>query len=240
MKEKIYVLGDIHGAYNTITWWVNKFDIKNSIIIQLGDFGIGFKSNKEAEHRPLIALNVILSENSVHLYVIRGNHDDPECFTSDEFNKSNITFLPDYSVLELEGTKILLVGGAISIDRSVRKQDVPPSWFPGEVFVLNEEKLSEYRNIDVVITHTAPSFCYPVGWNQLVYDWADVDPGLHHELPEERKKLTKMWDILNKNNKIKKYFYGHFHSSKKEIHEGTEFILLGIGEFHELIINDSL
>ena len=233
MKKSIYLLGDIHGNYNTITYWLGGVHHRDCHLIQVGDFGIGFR-DPEREHILMDSLNEKLKEKNVILYAIRGNHDDPDCFRLKQYEKSNIHFLDDYSVLELEGHKILLAGGAISIDRTVRKRDNPPSWFPGEVFVLDVEKLSSYRDIDIVVTHTAPTFCNPVGWNQLVHDWADMDPGLHHELPKERMMLTEMHDILIKENKIKKWFYGHFHFSKKEKHGDVEFQLLAINEFKEL------
>lgn len=234
MKKPIYLLGDIHGSYNVIVQWITRSNIENAFIIQVGDFGVGFR-NPSHEDVLLDQLNQILNSRNIQLYAMRGNHDDPSCFGPiKEFEKSNLHFVEDYTILELEGIRILCVGGAISIDRTYRKKDIPPSWFPDEVFVLNEEKLLGMKNIDVVITHSAPSFCHPVGWNQLVHDWADVDPGLHSELPKERKDLDRMHEILVKENKITNWIYGHYHFSHTEKHGEINFTLLGIGEFKEL------
>ncbi len=42
MNKPIYLLGDIHGKWDIINNWIDKFEIKDSYIIQVGDFGIGF------------------------------------------------------------------------------------------------------------------------------------------------------------------------------------------------------
>tara|TARA_R110002094_G_scaffold58145_3_gene69281 strand:+ start:414 stop:674 length:261 start_codon:yes stop_codon:yes gene_type:complete len=41
-KDRVLLLGDIHGEWNRIKAHVKFFDIKNAYIIQVGDFGIGF------------------------------------------------------------------------------------------------------------------------------------------------------------------------------------------------------
>lgn len=231
-----YVLGDIHGNWRVILSWVEKFDIRDSYLIQVGDFGIGFGGGHE--NGKVEYMNTLLKDHNINLFVVRGNHDNPEYFDGDH-DKSNIKFVPDYTVLDLKYAdtgKVLCVGGAISIDRSSRKLDDPPTWFPREIFVFDGKKLSEFRDIKVVITHTAPPFAWPVEWNGLVYDWADRDPGLYHELPAERLEIEKMHDTLKVNNQPVKWYYGHFHNSQKAKHFNTEFILLAIDEFQEIRI----
>lgn len=91
-----------------------------------------------------------------------------------------------------------------------------------------------------MITHSAPAFCHPVGWNPIVYDFADEDPGLHKDLQTERNLLNKkMFEIITEKNVIQKWYYGHFHQSHKTKHLGTEFILLGINEFQEIRLSEN-
>lgn len=233
MEKPIYVLGDVHGVFDVISRWMSKYDIRDASVIQVGDFGVGFEDDEEDR---LYKLNKKLHDRNVVLYVIRGNHDDPSRFYSDgkifDADTSNIFLLQDYSLLALDGIKILLVGGAISIDRKGRTTGI--SYWPDELFFLDVEKLKAFTNVDFVVTHTAPDFCKHVEWGRIVYDWADIDPGLHHELQQERRDLTQMYEILKKKNQIKKWYYGHFHDSGLTEMDGTDFVLLNINEFKEL------
>jgi hypothetical protein len=46
----------------------------------------------------------------------------------------------------------------------------------------------------------------------------------------ERLLLTEMYNILNKNNYIEDWFYGHFHQNQFTNYETTLFHMLGINE----------
>ena len=119
-KDKIALLGDIHGMYGRLRWMVkpsNDRCITDAYIIQVGDFGVGFYRENYYKFEFQL-LNKELEKSNCHLYVIRGNHDDPSWFkeTHNPFGYKNITLLQDYSELNLLGKSILLVGGAISIE----------------------------------------------------------------------------------------------------------------------------
>lgn len=220
------LLGDIHGDFQEIYYFSKRNETQEPInLIQVGDFGAGFKSSfiDDMEY-----LNTELANSNVTLYAIRGNHDDPKFFNG-EYNWSNIKLLPDYTVLEIEGKRILLVGGAISIDRLQRTENV--SWWKDEVFNFDSEKLSEFRNIDTVITHSAPHFVFPQTFNSLVLSFASYDSKLIQDLTDERNRFNEMYNILNENNKIKHWFYGHFHTTRSERYEDTMFHVLGVNFF---------
>ena len=40
--KPIYILGDIHGNFNHLIWKIKSDNMKDCIIFQVGDFGIGF------------------------------------------------------------------------------------------------------------------------------------------------------------------------------------------------------
>lgn len=192
----------------------------------------------------MVELDAFLKERDCVLYVIRGNHDDPTFFEGD-YMYDNLKLLPDYTILELEGRKVLFVGGAISIDRSDRRMwnaeaigynSERRSYWEGEKFNLDTEKLMGYRDIDVVVTHTTPSFIWPTELNHLVQHFIRVDDQLYGDLMEERDKLDKMYDALtfDGNNPTSRWYYGHFHNSQITEFRGTEFRLLGINESYEL------
>ncbi len=243
-------LGDTHGNLNYVKWYIDNRKIRNTDIIHVGDFGVGFLcETKELDY--LGHLNKFLRLKGITLYVFRGNHDNPNYFNGEFFDGekalTNIKFCPDYTVLELEGKRILGVGGATSIDRVPRRrrnlQEARynrPNRFhwEDEKFVLNEELAREIKNIDIVVTHTAPDFVYPVNggktWPNVVQQFIEEDENLGHELMEERALVTELYRILRKENNITHWFYGHFHTTKVEMYGNTNFMLLNINEFYEL------
>jgi predicted phosphodiesterase len=223
------LLGDIHGDFQTIVNFARANETLEPInLIQVGDFGAGFHSEFLED---MVYLNDELKSFNVTLYVIRGNHDDPKYFNGD-YTWSNLKFLSDYTVLVLEGKRILLVGGAISIDRLSRTEN--KSWWRDEGFILNSDKLSEYEGIDIVVTHSAPHFVFPQTFNSLVLSFAQYDSKLIDDLNDERGRFNEMYRILSEKNKIKHWFYGHFHTTKFEQYEETKFNVLGINYFYEL------
>jgi len=231
----MHFLGDIHGDFYSVEKFCRKNEGKKKInLIQIGDFGAGFDFGIPGQFiQNMDYLNTILAESNITLYVLRGNHDDPQYFTGTYENYwSNIKLMPDYSVIEIEGKRVLLVGGAVSIDRLHRPEG--KSWWPDEIFVLDEKKLMTMYGIDVVATHSSPIFCYPTEFNKLVYSFAANDPTLLDELRHERESIARMYDILIKNgNYIQNWFYGHFHAEKHMVHDITQFNLLSINQYYE-------
>ena len=232
----MYFLADIHGDFYVIEKFCRKNEEKKPItVIQIGDFGAGFS----ARHNfisDMDYLNQILAEYNVTLYVIRGNHDDPQYFDGSYNFWSNLKLMADYSVIEVEGKRILLIGGAISIDRLHRVEG--RSYWKDEVYKLDEGSLMLKKNIDIVATHTAPSFAYPTKFNSLVYSFADGDPTLLTELTQERVLLDRTYELLKANeNPMVEWFYGHFHTNHITEYENTTFRLLDINRFHEYTEN---
>jgi DNA repair exonuclease SbcCD nuclease subunit len=216
-----------------------RYDISRSYtdayIIQVGDFGFGF-------HKPnyykteLGDVSKTLTKNNCHLYVIRGNHDDPSYFaeTNNPFGFDNITVLADYSELNLLGKSILLVGGAVSVDRRFREDG--KSWWSDEDFNLKLEDQFPYkdRQYDLVVTHTRPGVCGAFkGFDNIQY-WCDQDPDLKNDLIDESQQL----DYLYERTKPKDWYYGHFHNSDITQYEDTKFRCINIDEHYLYYYNE--
>ena len=240
--DKKYLLGDIHGYWSVIANHLVHNDEKNIGYFQVGDFGIGFY---ETEPEKLKQLDELLQTYESDLFVMRGNHDNPAWFVDGgndkiadiKANLKRIVFVPDYTVMTIDGEKILFVGGAVSIDRVPRMMDLTESWWPDEIFHLDEKKLQDFEDIERVITHTCPDFCEPIKFNQLVYNYASQDAGLLQELRIERELVTKMANILmlnGKNPNLKGWYYGHFHNNYRFLHQNMEFVCLNINRFMQL------
>ena len=233
-KDKIIIVGDIHGAYPRLRYDISR-SYTDAYIIQVGDFGFGF-------HKPnyykteLEDVSKTLTKTNCHLYVIRGNHDDPSYFaeTNNPFGFDNITVLADYSELNLLGKSILLVGGAVSVDRRFREDG--KSWWSDEDFNLKLEDQFPYkdRQYDLVVTHTRPGVCGAFkGFDNIQY-WCDQDPDLKNDLIDESQQL----DYLYERTKPKDWYYGHFHNSDITQYEDTKFRCINIDEHYLYYYNE--
>lgn len=241
----ILFLGDIHGNFEKLKSQITRIDLTDCTIIQVGDFGAGYSSTTK-ELETLQGLNDFLANRNIMVYAIRGNHDNPSFFNG-SWKFSNLELIPDYSVLTLDGHKILCIGGAISIDRkrslerdlvSYMQGNLTQSYWKDEVVRFDEDFLNNIRDIDIVVTHTAPDFCFPnnktQGFGDTVQRFAMKDPNLIYELVNERHIMTRIFDILKRSNRIQKHFYGHFHDSSVEQFDGVTHRLLNINELYEL------
>lgn len=224
-------IGDTHGNFSYMEWIFQHHTKRN--FIHVGDFGMifgGDEGTKGAE-RVVYRLNEALKNSKSILYVNRGNHDNPKFWNESEWSRSNIKFVPNYSVINIEGKNTLFLGGALSIDRLKS-----PKWkyFKDEVFVYDEKKINKImetvNQIDVVVSHTAPEFCFPIEVNYLVLHYAETDPTLLSELKAERKLVGDVYRILNTKFDIKRWVYGHFHQSNTMKYNNTEFTCMGVNE----------
>jgi UDP-2,3-diacylglucosamine pyrophosphatase LpxH len=229
-KDKIILVGDIHGEFDRLRYDINRFGYENAYIIQVGDFGMGFHKPNYYKDQTFPKLNEVLVKKNCQLYVIRGNHDDPEYFkqTNNPFDFSNITLLQDYTELDLIGKSILLVGGAISIDRTWRVEN--KSWWSDETFKLKLDNEFPYkdRQYDLVVTHTRPGVCGAFKGFNNIKEWCNNDANLKTNLIEESQAV----DYLYEKTKPKDWIYGHFHESVVNQYNGTTFRCLNIDEHY--------
>lgn len=224
-NKPILFLGDHHGAWNVLFDIIKSKDIKNCYIISVGDLGIGFKYKKENEYRQCENLNNLFNDRNIIFYGIRGNHDDPSYFKgNDRVILDNFELIEDYSVFEYNSKLIQFIGGAISVDRTGRKEGI--SYWEDEGVVFNRDAC---QKVDVLVTHTAPSHCFPQQFNEMVYGWAREDAYLIEDLTEERAVIDEVFKLCNPSL----HLYGHFHSSWTEEINGCKHKLLNINEIWE-------
>ena len=242
----MFFCGDTHGMRPVFTI-IDRFKIEKSNLIHVGDFGLGFVSIMQ-DVKNLEVVDEMLMDTQNKLYVVRGNHDNPIFWDKSKGlnlpKLHNIHLVDDYSVLDIENKKILCVGGGISIDRQLRKDDKPyPSWWQDEEFQWHPGKFNRVVNshdtMDIIVTHSAPSACYPRGVDApIVNDWHGIElqhgNNLKGELQMERKKIDMLKDAVLKAYKPTNWFYGHFHTSKTEIIDSVKFQALNINEICEI------
>lgn len=204
----------------------------NSLIICTGDCGFGTKS-LEFYLELFGRVNEILSKNNCTLLMIRGNVDDPKYFDGEVINFSHIKAIPDYSVILTQQYNILCVGGAISIDRSWKKEQCKrmkgkTMYWENEAPILDHEKLNEIFQSGVrlhgVISHSAPS-SIPVDNSDGLKYWATKDSNLTLDVQNERKTLEELFSILKQNKEeISWWIFGHFHQHAFHLNDKTNFL----------------
>lgn len=214
----VYLLGDIHGNWRKLLAKIEKYEIHDCTIICVGDVGFGYP---RFDTNLASFLDEKLQHRNIKFLAIRGNHDDPTFFDGKRVNLPFMKLLPDYTRLEVNGENWLLIGGAVSIDRSFNVQGI--SWWAGEEFDFNPEKIGD-GPVDVLITHTGPNWLGPNTCDGIVKVCVDREKALGREtlwgeLQDERAKMDKLVDIV----KPKKLFFGHFHRSQFMTYKGDGF-----------------
>jgi UDP-2,3-diacylglucosamine pyrophosphatase LpxH len=228
-ENSLLFVGDIHGDWSVLEDLCLK-RTTNSLFIQVGDVGLGFKS-KTSEMWDLKKINDLCVSTNNRLILMRGNHDSKQRFLKlrNENNFSHVLLARDYEVVSWKGKTIQFIGGAISIDRMGREID-KSYWADEEV----DFKKDLCQKVDILVTHTCPSFCYPQSLSSMVLDWARHEKDrfgtdLLKELTEERQKLNQIFEICQPSLHV----YGHFHSSHAEILGDCKHRLMDINEVWE-------
>jgi hypothetical protein len=218
--EKIILLGDHHGEWNRVFYDIKRLDIKNCILIQVGDGGEGFTSI-DKQMAQFNIFNEKFKERNIQYLAIRGNHSNPIYFDG-RVQLSNLKLLSDYTYLKINGETFLFVGGAISIDRILRVPNV--SWWEDERFVLKPDLV---KKVDVLITHSAPYWIGPFDKSGIDY-YCQKDSLLWGECVQERKDITELLKLA----KPSRSYHGHFHITAQVDFDGCLARILNI---HEMI-----
>ena len=224
MKQTL-VVGDIHGEWDALFRKIDHLGLRDATLICVGDLGVGFKDSHAKEIRALQFANAFFAARDIEFLSIRGNHDNPAFFNGEIQTFSNLRLVPDYHVETFNDKQFLFVGGAISIDRTLRKQGV--SYWKDEGFKLDQSKL---QRCDVLITHSAPTWNGPIEKNGMFATFCQKDSTLWDECMTERKQH----DILLKLSGAKRHYCGHFHESSVVDFDGCVSTICDILQITEI------
>lgn len=222
--SNIYFFGDTHGELDIDKIFMPKYSAQDFIIV-CGDFGVLW-SDEYGVHRQekILAKELRLRERieslPCTLLFIDGNHENfhrlnalkqVEKFESNvgEYIKDKCYHLRRGHIYNVAGHKILAMGGALSIDKVWRAENL--SWWRQEAIseAELENTLSNIKHckgkIELVITHTCPkSFLKPLG------EQMNIEHKIHDENP---LKLEQIKLALSDNNQTPKHWiFGHWHS----------------------------
>lgn len=215
----IHFTGDVHRKVNEL---LRKLDYKqiphtsDQIIVLLGDVGVNYVGDVSdcVEKQKL--------QNSGRTYFcIHGNHEmRPESiwtYEEQEWNGGtvyveedypNLIFAKDGEVYDLEGTKILVLGGAYSVDKYYR-QMMGYRWFADEQISKKRRTeilsyVKQLKEVDIVVSHTCPDQWQPTDLFLDGLDQSTVDKSMEEWLSEVESNLT-----------YKHWLFAHFHANRK-------------------------
>ena len=201
--KNLVLVGDIHGQFREMIWRaMYKYNLENTDIIVLGDFGAMDKSWKSDYFR----LQKKLDKKQLHIWVLRGNHDNPEFFTGD-VNFPYLTLMKDGETYEISGVSCLVLGGACSTDivwrqeynkKNPKKQKI---WWEGEDIIRFPIKNLSGK-VDLILSHEAPLSFDPVSVR-----FPETPSWQYQKILDSRKYL----DEILKNITCSYWFYGHYH-----------------------------
>ena len=197
----IYITGDIHRDFSRI--YKLKKDSDNMLIV-LGDVGINYYLNEEDKN-----CKEHLKKLKLKLFCVRGNHEErPEKIsTYKEEEYPNLIFAKDGETYNIDGKKILVIGGAYSVDKQYRLLH-GYKWFKDEQLTKEEmdtilEKVKG-KHFDIVLTHTCPYKYEPREVFMQGLDQSKVDKSMEHFLDE-----------IEENISYDKWYCGHYHTEKQ-------------------------
>lgn len=187
----IYITGDTHRDFSKIeTFCAEHGTTKDDVMIVLGDAGINFYGGWRDEN-----LKDYLDKLSITFFFIHGNHemrpetiptytkwysDKAQGFVYWESRHPQLYFAVDGESYFMEGLRLLVCGGAYSVDKEYRLSR-GWSWWPDEQ--PNETSKANFEEhlrqidgrVDYVLTHTCPVRYEPVEVFLPMIDQSTVD-----------------------------------------------------------------
>lgn len=229
--KPIVLCGDIHGDFRLLTYKITvELDLHDTAVIICGDCGFGFEKKNYYLEAVYNRIKDRLEKNNNDLFFLRGNHDDPSYFNGEnKIDLPHFKTLSDYEILQSDRGRILIVGGASSIDREDRLELMKIKsecslWWEGERPIKKDlEDLPD--KIDIVLSHEGPIQLDPIVTR------GKIEPlDIYQNIIKDRDYLGKLLIHL----KPSYWFYGHYHQNYSGTWGKTLYRCLGIMNFYDL------
>lgn len=192
---KVALLGDIHGDVAYLDYAMHSAVQQGAqMMIQVGDFGFTFGDGF------LSAVQNITSHYDMQLMAIRGNHDDPWWFRQHQ-RMGNLHLIPDGFATTIGKKRVAFLGGAVSIDRDFREENI--SWWKDErvnPHIVNAWLYDDVK-ADVLISHEAPIL--PDNLPGFI-----LPPDIKRDCDDDRQFVRMATEILEPDV----VYHGHYHT----------------------------
>lgn len=209
---KILILGDVHGQWKAANKLIKRGlkdhpDITH--IVQVGDLADHWPKGKAGWTRWNVE-----QATSLPVHWLDGNHDN-----HDELEENGRTpnpyliYQPRGSVLEIDGYRMMFMGGASSIDKDDRladmKQGTRKIWWDQESITHKqfEVAMAVEGPLHAIFSHDKPD-CIETSFQAFRFGMSDrlaLQGLLEHFRPP-------FW------------FWGHYHAPENGVHEGTQWV----------------
>lgn len=154
-------MGDTHGNYSWLMYALGKFNREGvTTILQLGDFGIW---PGERAKGVIHQVGLSLRNYKQTMYVVPGNHEDysqiagvPMADDGWQHFHDRILLAPRGHRWEWDGMSFVALGGAPSVDRTLRLAKNWPWWAEEAITQEDVDKVVAGGYADVMVCHDAP------------------------------------------------------------------------------------
>lgn len=149
---RVQLLGDVHGQFNDLNAHINKKQPDE--VWCLGDFGFwpGYKEYSLEKIKPHKTIVRFLDGNHENHWALEKLVDGQDVPTPVEIHPQ-IWYMPRGTVQVMpDGQKVLWMGGAFSIDKSMRTLGI--DWFPEETITERDIWRVPDEKMDILLTHT--------------------------------------------------------------------------------------
>ena len=215
-SSRFFITGDCHGDFEKIEFFCRYHETTpDDCMIILGDAGINFCMDHRDEE-----LKNALDKMPLTFLCVHGNHEERPYNISSYRTKvwhgglvyyedahPTILFAKDGEMYEMNGKKVIAIGGAYSGDKAFRIMLGLP-WFPDEQPSKEIKKYVEAQldkqqwTVDYVLSHTCPMVYEPREKYQNLVDAKTIDKSTEQWLDQIAKKLAyKCW------------YFGHYHDN---------------------------
>lgn len=212
-----YITGDRHGNLEDLIYFTFEHMTNiDDVMIILGDSGINYYQDE----RSYMIKNMLLQAN-ITFFCIHGNHEERASNINSykekiwkngivyyEEDYPNLLFAKDGEIYNFDGKKVIVIGGAYSVDKDYRLKN-GLNWFESE---QPSERIKEHVEnnlnkanweVDYVLSHTSPLKYEPVEYFLPFINQKSVDKSTEKWLNEIENKL-----------KYKRWYLGHYHCEK--------------------------
>ena len=203
MSKIALVIGDVHSRWQYLNEIIDREHPE--VIFQLGDFGVwkgGLKS-----------LQGIIPQDT-KIYFCPGNHENWDFLDRYDLGHiheimPNVFYCAFGSMLTYRKKNILFCGGADSIDKNLRVRGI--DWWPSEIITQKDMDALPNANtkVDIIMSHTAPDY---FDLNMPVIDYRDPS--------------TRALGYVYAMFKPKKWYFSHFHKSRKGKFQNCKWFML--------------
>jgi predicted phosphodiesterase len=228
---RVLIVGDVHGRHAELDAALRQAqaDYRIEAAIQVGDFGF----TRDALHRAREERRRF----PVPVHAIDGNHEDHAWLNRAVLlgqargwaHELNLIYQPRPSVVELGGSRVGFLGGALHVDRPQRHNLL--AGLPNYILQRHRERAAALFNrerCDLIVTHSCPAGIgiglrtgaeHEHGIGEHIRR-AGFDPGPADDCGEV--ELGRLWAGLA--YRPRAWVFGHFHREHLATIEGTRFV----------------